>query len=106
MNCPFKLLRSMAAGTKLLLYHLLKRSIFHWLPQTIKTRDKPIDLNMASMSGEPRRVDIWRLISSVPVAYWYIGSDVWRRADLMLFGHSYSKLLCFSMWFDCSVFLR
>lgn len=58
VNCPFKLLRSMASGVDLLLYHLSKRSIFHWLPQTIKTRDKPIDFNMAPMSGELRRVDI------------------------------------------------
>jgi len=57
---------------------------------------------MAPMSGELRRVDIWRLICSVPVAYWYIGCDVWRRADLRHFGHLYSKMW-FSMWFVCSV---
>ncbi len=55
---------------------------------------------MASMSGDPRRVDIWRLISSVPVAYWYIGSDVWRRADLMLFGQCEFGLIQ-----SCCVFL-
>lgn len=57
-----RLLRSPAPCVVLLLYHSLKRFIFHRLPQAIKTRDKTIDFNMAALSGEHRRVDIWRLI--------------------------------------------
>lgn len=61
------LLGSTAPCAVLLLYHPIKRSIFHRLPQAIKMRDKLIDFNMAALSGEHKRMDIWRLITLEPV---------------------------------------
>lgn len=62
-----RLLGSTAPSAVLLLHHPIKRSIFHRLPRAIKMRDILIDFNMAVLSEEHKRIDIWRLITPIPV---------------------------------------